>query len=68
MSVRQILKSRSIVCTVPDQRKAAAVKAVVEGPVTNKVPASVLREHEDCTLFLDRAAASGLAASLLDRA
>ncbi len=61
MSVRQILKSRRIVCSVPDARKAAAVTASVEGPVTPTVPASILREHPDCTLFLDAAAASGLA-------
>ena len=62
MSVRQILKSRSIICTVPDTRKAPAVKAVVEGPVVSEVPASILQEHEDCTLFLDQAAASQLTA------
>ena len=60
MSVRQILKSETIVCSVPDERKAAAVKAAVEGPVTSDVPASILRTHPDCTLFLDAAAASQL--------
>ena len=58
MSVRQIVKSKSIVCTVPDQRKAEAVRNSVKGPVTNQVPASVLQKHGDITLFLDRAAAS----------
>jgi glucosamine-6-phosphate deaminase len=58
MSIRQILKSRTIVCTVPDARKAAAVKAAVEGPVTPAVPASILQEHPDCHLFLDAAAAA----------
>ena len=58
MSVRQILRSRAIVCSVPDERKAAAVRAAVEGPVTPGVPASILRLHGDCTLVLDRAAAS----------
>lgn len=60
MSVRQILKSRNIVCTVPDQRKAAAVAAATQGPVTSQVPASVLQEHSAVDLFLDRAAASQL--------
>ena len=58
MSVRQILKSRTLVCSVPDARKAAAVRDAVEGPVTPAVPASILRTHPDCTLFLDEAAAS----------
>jgi glucosamine-6-phosphate deaminase len=57
MSVRQILKSRSIVCTVPDRRKAEAVRGAVRGPVTPALPASILQTHPATTLFLDRAAA-----------
>jgi len=58
MSIPQILKSRRIVCTVPDERKAQAVKGAVEGPLTPLCPASVLRTHPDCTLFLDPGSAS----------
>ena len=58
MSVRQIMKSRKIICTVPDERKAQAVKDAVEGPVTPTVPASILQQHDDVTLFLDTEAAS----------
>ena len=58
MSPRQIMKSRAIVCTVPDRRKAEAVKNSVEGPVTPNVPASILQQHDNCTLFLDRQSAS----------
>ncbi len=58
MSIRQIMRSASIVCTVPDQRKARAVQAAVEGPVTQEVPASILQEHPKTTLVLDVAAAS----------
>ena len=58
MSVKQIMKSGTIVCTVPDERKAAAVKNATQGPVTPDVPASILQEHPDCRLFLDEAAAS----------
>jgi len=58
MSIRQIMKSRAIVCTVPDARKAQAVKGAVEGPVTNMVPSSILQEHPCCDLYLDEPAAS----------
>jgi glucosamine-6-phosphate deaminase len=58
MSVAQIMKSRAIVCTVPDERKAIAVRNAVEGQVTPDVPASILQQHDDVTLFLDRPAAS----------
>jgi glucosamine-6-phosphate deaminase len=58
MSVRQIMKSSAIICTVPDTRKAEAVHNSVEGEVTPNVPASILQRHEQCTLFLDAPAAS----------
>ena len=58
MSVKQIMKSKAIVCTVPDQRKAQAVKDSVKGPVSNKAPASILQNHADTTLYLDKPSAS----------
>ena len=58
MSVHQILEAHQILCIVPDMRKAEAVRASVEGPVTNKVPASILQTHPAVTLFLDKASAS----------
>ena len=66
MSVRQIMASTAIVCTVPDERKARAVQATVEGPITPDLPASILREHPQVTLLLDEAAASLLADSRND--
>ena len=62
MGVRQILKSRHIVLSVPDTRKAAAVAGTVEGPVTPLCPASILQTHAKTTLHLDRAAAAQLSA------
>ena len=61
MSVKQIMKSGHIVCSVPDQRKAEAVRNCLEKPVSNLCPASILREHPDCYVFLDRDSASLLA-------
>ena len=58
MSAQQIMKSDMIVCTVPDQRKAEAVKNAVSGPVSPDVPASILQNHPNCHLFLDKEAAS----------
>jgi glucosamine-6-phosphate deaminase len=60
MSVRQIMKSKALVVTVPDRRKANAVQGAVEGPVTPQVPASILQQHPNATLFLDRQSASML--------
>ena len=58
MSVRQIMKSGSIICTVPDERKAEAVRNSVEGEVSPEVPASILQQHGDCGLYLDGPGAS----------
>ncbi|MDD4102569.1 MAG: glucosamine-6-phosphate deaminase [Kiritimatiellae bacterium] len=62
MSVPQIMRSRRIVCTVPDERKAVAVKNTVEGAVSNMFPASILQQHPECRIFLDQAAAGLLEA------
>jgi len=62
MSIKQIMKSGHIICSVPDKRKAEAVRNCLEKPVSNIYPASILREHPDCSLFLDRDSASLLSA------
>lgn len=62
MSVRQILKARELIAVVPDLRKAAAVKASVEGVVSPMAPASILRTHANTTIYLDEASASLLTA------
>jgi len=53
MSVRQILKSKNIICSVPDERKAMAVKNSIEQPVSNLFPATALQLHQACTCYLD---------------
>lgn len=58
MSVKQIMKSKNIMCSVPDKRKAEAVRNSVEGDVSNLVPASILQTHAGTTLYLDQPAAS----------
>ncbi len=65
MTVRQIMKSAHIICTVPEQRKAKAVQACLEGPVSPQFPASILRTHPSCHLFLDPASASLLKSSTI---
>ena len=63
MSVRQILKAKEIICIVPEARKAAAVKMCFEGGISAMAPASILRTHAACTVYLD-----GESARLLDQA
>lgn len=63
MSIHQILLSKQIICSVPDQRKAPAVKNAVEGAITNLHPASILQRHNQCTIYLDQAAAEQLSST-----
>ena len=55
MTIHQILQSARILCSVPDRRKAEAVKLTLEGKVTPEVPASALSHHSATTLILDTA-------------
>lgn len=60
MSIKQIMRSRQIICSVPDTRKAIAVKNTLEQPVSNVIPASILQLHPECAFYLDLASASQL--------
>lgn len=60
MSVKQILKSKTIICSVPDSRKATAVKNTIEKKISNLYPASILQSHGDCRLYLDKNSAAQL--------
>lgn len=63
MSVRQILKARKILCIVPEERKAEAVRVCLEEEVSPNFPASILRHHDDTTMFLDEDSKSLLSIS-----
>jgi glucosamine-6-phosphate deaminase len=63
MTIPAILSCKRIVCSVPDERKAIAVRNSLEGPKTPDVPASILRDHRSLSLILDRASASLLRAN-----
>jgi glucosamine-6-phosphate deaminase len=64
MSPLQILKARDLLVVVPDQRKARAVKACLEGEISPMAPASILRRHPNATVYLDRESASLLSPAL----
>jgi glucosamine-6-phosphate deaminase len=65
MSIRQILKAKEIICVVPDARKAAAVRACLEGDINPLAPASILRTHPNTAIYLDQNSAGLLTADTL---
>ena len=64
MSIKQIMKAKHIVCSVPDERKAMAVKNSLEQPVSNLYPASILQLHPNCVCYLDKSSVSLLSPNI----
>jgi glucosamine-6-phosphate deaminase len=58
MSIKQIMKSKTIICIAPEMRKAKAVKNTLESPVSPMFPASVLRQHPSVWFYLDNESSS----------
>ena len=61
VTMSTILAARAISVVVPGPAKAAAVARTLDGPIEVACPASALRRHPDVAMFVDEAAATGLA-------
>lgn len=55
-----VLDARKIILVAHGEAKAAAIAAMIEGPLTSMCPASALQLHPDATVIIDRAAAGEL--------
>ncbi|MCM3661344.1 6-phosphogluconolactonase [Georgenia satyanarayanai] len=53
MTIPALLRPATVLVNTPEARKAAIVKAALEGPITPAVPASILRRQPHARLFLD---------------
>ncbi len=60
MGIKNVMNAKKILLVANGLNKADAIKATIEGPVTEKVPASILQLHPDCVLVIDKLAASKL--------
>jgi len=60
MGVGTIMEAREVLLLGFSSRKAEALAAAIEGPVTQMVPASVLQFHPKATVLLDEAASGNL--------
>jgi glucosamine-6-phosphate deaminase len=58
LTIPALCSARRMLCIVPEARKAAAVKAALQGPIDTACPASILRQQANCHLFLDAESAS----------
>ncbi len=63
LTVPAIMRARAISCAVPDSRKADAVAAMLSAPISPACPATILRTHPNCVLWLDPHSAAKLPSS-----
>ena len=60
MGIKHIMQAKKILLVVSGEDKAEALAKALTGPVTPKLPASILRLHPDVVLVADKAALSKL--------
>jgi glucosamine-6-phosphate deaminase len=53
LTIPQLMGGKKLFCVVPGRSKRNAVAATLHGPIATSCPASILRTHPDCTLYLD---------------
>lgn len=58
MGIQNIMNAKKVVLIACGENKKEAVKGLIEGPVTTELPASVLQNHDDVVVIVDKAAAS----------
>jgi len=58
LTVPRLLAADRLFCVAPGRRKAEAVRRTLHDPIGEACPATALRGHPDCTLFLDAEAAA----------
>lgn len=60
LTIPSLMQGAHLVCAVPDERKADAVRALIEEPISAHWPCTVLRRHSHCEVHVDPGAASQL--------
>ena len=60
LTIPILMSTAHAVCTVPGAQKANAVESALKGPISEKCPASILRLHRECRIFLDADSGKGL--------
>jgi len=58
LTIPALLSGRRLVCTVPGPTKRQAVFKTLNDPISTACPATILRNHTGCTLFLDKDSAT----------
>jgi len=56
LTIPTLMSGKHLFCVVPGERKRKAVSDALNGPISTDCPASILRKHASCRLFLDTSA------------
>lgn len=54
LTIPTLLAGRYLFCVVPGPTKRQAIQAMLTGPISTACPASILRQHPNCTLYVDQ--------------
>lgn len=54
LTIPALMSGNTLICTVPGHRKHDALHRMLEGEISTECPASILRTHKNCTVFVDR--------------
>lgn len=60
MGIGTLMKAKKIILLASGTKKMFAIKDTIEGPITEKVPGSILQKHPDVTIIIDEDAAKAL--------
>jgi glucosamine-6-phosphate deaminase len=53
LTIPALMRGATLICSVPGPTKREAVRATLNDDISTRYPATILRKHDDCTLFLD---------------
>ena len=53
LTIPALMRGATLICTVPGPTKRDAVRATLHDEISTRCPATILRMHENCTLYLD---------------
>ena len=59
LTIPALMRGTTLICSVPGPTKREAVRATLNDEISTHCPATILRRHDDCTLFLDADSYSG---------
>jgi glucosamine-6-phosphate deaminase len=60
LGIKHMLEAKTAVVIASGEKKASVIQKIIEGPITEQVPGSILQQHTHCYFFLDREASQFL--------